>query len=328
MTETTSQNRISIEFAIKAAIIILLWATPALVSKAFVGNQSSFPGLFFGFLRYLLGALSLFAIIAIRGDIKRVIVVFRQNLLGTMICAGWLILMIIGQNFSIYFILGSSSSVLLNFNPVIVYLLAPFFFLDEQYSKVQSIAVIVSTVGIILVFFAAVDLLVVNFTDFLLGNALGFLSAMAWAGYTLTLRKMFSDESSEEVTSVILFLAAIILLLMSNLFEKFPPIENYSLDSIIGLIIIGVGAAGIAFTLYLQLIQKHGATQSANIQFLIPIVSIILAWIFLGEFSILAITGGILCAIGVALVTKQPVNNQEEEKKKTGMKKAKYRLEE
>ncbi|GAH01356.1 unnamed protein product, partial [marine sediment metagenome] len=242
MTETSSQNRISIEFSIKAAIIILLWATPALVSKAFVGNQSSFPGLFFGFLRYLLGALSLFAIIAFRGDIKRLIVVFRHQLLGTLICAGWLILMIIGQNFSIYFILGSSSSVLLNFNPVIVYLLAPFFFLDEQYSKVQSIAVIVSTVGICLVFFAAVDLFVVNFTDFILGNALGFLSGVAWAGYTLTLRKMFSDESSEEVTSVILLLAALILLLMSFLLEKFPPIESYSFDSIIGLIIIGVGA--------------------------------------------------------------------------------------
>ncbi|MHA1206443.1 MAG: hypothetical protein ACTSSO_02605, partial [Candidatus Hodarchaeales archaeon] len=67
MTETTTQNRISIDFVIKAAIIIFFWATPPLISKAFVGNQASFPGLFFGFLRYLLGALSLFAIIAIRG---------------------------------------------------------------------------------------------------------------------------------------------------------------------------------------------------------------------------------------------------------------------
>jgi drug/metabolite transporter (DMT)-like permease len=309
LTEATSRNIFSLDFGIKAAIIIFLWATPALVSKAFVGTQSGFPGLYFGFLRYLLGALSLFTIITFRGNVKRVIAVFKQHLLGTIVCAGWLILMIIGQNFSIHFILGSSSSVLLNFNPVIVYLLAPILFLDEEYSKVQSIAVIISTIGVFLVFLAAVDLLIVDFTDFLLGNALGLLSGVAWAGYTLTLRKLFTDESSEETTAVILLLAAIILFLMSFFTEKFPPLESYSIESIIGLIIIGVGAAGLAFTLYLQLIQKYGAIQSANIQFLIPIVSVILAWIFLNEFSILAIAGGILCAVGVALVTKRPVRS-------------------
>ncbi|MHA1944559.1 MAG: DMT family transporter [Candidatus Hodarchaeales archaeon] len=308
MAETPSRNLISLDFTLKAAIIIFLWATPPLVSKVFVGTQSSFPGLFFGFLRYLLGALSLFTLIVFRGNIKQVIVAFKRHILGVIVCTCWLILMIIGQNFSIYFILGSSSSILLNFNPVIVYIIAPLLFIDEKYSKLQSIAVIVSTIGIILVFLAAVDLLAVNFTDFILGNALGLLSGVAWAGYTLTLKKVFSDESSEEVTSVILFLSAIVLLIMSFLLEQFPPIESYSFDSIIGLIIIGVGAAGIAFTLYLQLVQKYGATYSANIQFLIPIVSLILAWIFLSEFSILAILGGILCAIGVALVTKQPVN--------------------
>ncbi|MHA2028248.1 MAG: DMT family transporter [Candidatus Kariarchaeaceae archaeon] len=309
MTTTPSRNSISIDFAIKAAIIIFFWATPPLVSKVFVGTQSSFSGLFFGFLRYLLGSLSLFILITLRGNIKQVIIVSKQHILGVIICACWLILMIVGQNFSIYFILGSSSSVLLNFNPVIVYLFAPLLFIDEKYSKLQSLAVIISTVGIFLVFLAALDLLAVNFNDFLLGNALGLLSGVAWAGYTLTLRKIFSDESSEEVTSIILFLAAIILFLISSFVEQYPPIESYSIDSIIGLIIIGVGAAGIAFTLYLQLIQKYGATQSANIQFLIPIVSLILAWIFLGEFSILAIGGGILCAVGVALVTKEPKNS-------------------
>ena len=315
MTEMTSHNSISIDFSIKAAIIIFLWATPPLVSKVFVGTQLSFPGLFFGFLRYLLGAFALFVIIIIRGDIKRVIAIFKKNIVGTAVCAGWLILMIVGQNFSIFFILGSSSSVLLNFNHVIVYLIAPFLFVDEKYSKLQSLAVIISTVGIIFVFLAALDLFTVNFNDFLIGNALGLLSSVAWAGYTLTLRRMFSDESSEETTAVILFLAAMILLLMSGITEKFPTIESYSIESIIGLLIIGVGAAGVAFTLYLQLVQKYGATQSANIQFLIPIVSLALAWIFLNEFSILAIAGGILCAIGVAIVTYRPANNKKEEKK-------------
>ena len=83
----------------------------------------------------------------------------------------------------------------------------------------------------------------------------------------------------------------------------FPPLENYTLENITGLVIIGVGAAAIAFTLYLQLVQKYGAVQAANIQFLIPLFSLFFAWIFLGEFSLLALFGGVLCAIGVAIVT-------------------------
>ncbi|MFX0185288.1 MAG: EamA family transporter, partial [Candidatus Hodarchaeota archaeon] len=73
--------------------------------------------------------------------------------------------------------------------------------------------------------------------------------------------------------------------------------------SIWGLVVIGIGAAGVAFTLYLMLVQKYGAIHSGNIQFLIPLLSILLAWIFLGEFSIFAIVGGTLCALGVALVS-------------------------
>ena len=182
MAEIPSRNLFSIDFISKAAIIIFFWATPPLVSKVFVGNQLRFPGLYFGFLRYLLGCLSLFVIITIRGDIKRIFSILKKHLFGIMICSGWLILMIVGQNFSVYFILGSSSSILLNFNPVIVYLLAPIFFLDEEYSRVQSAAVIISTIGIFFVFLSTINIFVVDFKSFLIGNGLGLLSGVAWAG--------------------------------------------------------------------------------------------------------------------------------------------------
>ena len=316
MTQDNPKSTFSLDFLVKASIIIFLWATPALVSREFVGNQMNYPGLFFGFLRYLLGCLSLFMVIMFRRNIKQIYNIFVENLVGILICACWLVLMIIGQNFSIFFILGSSSSVLLNFNPVIVYLIAPLMFLDEHYTRVQSIAAIISSVGIVFVFLAANDLLITNLGDFIIGNALGFLSGAAWAGYTLTLKKIFTGESSEEVTATILSVAAVILFITSLLFEKFPSKNAITFDSTIGLLIIGVGAAGIAFTLYLQLIQRYGATRSANIQFLIPIVSILLAWIFLNEFSLLAVIGGIICAIGVAIVTNQPEKIEKKEEKR------------
>ncbi len=298
-----SRKELSLSFFISALIIVVLWSTPPLVSKIWVGNEELFPGLFFGFLRYLLGFLTLFIILLFRGNLSNSVTLLLKRTKAHIFCALWLVLMIIGQNFSIHYILGASSSVLLNFNPGLVYLVAPILFSDEAYSSRKTLALLISTFGICLVFLASSDLLIDNFNHFLLGNFLGFLSGVAWAGYSLSIKKLFSDDSSLEVTSLNLSFAAVFLLFASLIFETVPPVSSYTIGSVTGLLIIGVGAAAIAFTLYLQLVQNYGAIYAANIQFLIPLFSLLFAWIFLGEFSLLALIGGIICAIGVALIT-------------------------
>ena len=293
----------SINFAITSLIIVVLWSTPPLISKIWVSNESLFPGLYFGFLRYLLGFLTLLFLLLSQRSIKKVLNLLFRRTKSLTFCALWLVLMIVGQNFSVLFILGASSSILLNFNPVLVYLIAPIIFVNEKYSSQKSLAVLLSTVGITFVFFASSELVVTNLTHFLIGNFLGFLSGVAWAGYSLSLKKLFPDESSIEVTSLNLGIAAIFLFIFSLMTEEIPPVTSYTFDSLIGLLIIGVGAAAIAFTLYLQLVQSYGTVRAANIQFLIPLFSLVFAWIFLGEFSLLSLTGGILCALGVAVIT-------------------------
>ena len=302
MSHTTGKS-ISVNFVIKSLIIVVLWSTPPLVSKIWVGTEELFPGLFFGFLRYFLGFLTLFFLLLCRNGLGNLIELFLKRTKALMFCASWLVLMIIGQNFSVFFILGASSSILLNFNPVLVYLIAPLLFVNETYSSQKSIAVLLSTVGIFLVFLASSNLIGVNLSHFLIGNFLGFLSGVAWAGYSLSLKKLFPDESTMGVTALNLGFATLFLLFSSLATETIPPISSYTLESITGLLIIGVGAAAIAFTLYLQLVQTYGTVQAANIQFLIPLFSLLFAWIFLGEYSPLALIGGIICAIGVAVIT-------------------------
>ncbi len=307
-----SRNNLSLNFVVSSLIIVVLWSTPPLVSKEWVGNEGLFPGLFFGFLRYILGFLTLFTIVLIQRKIGNLKNILTKHTKSIIFCSLWLVLMIVGQNFSVHYILGGSSSVLLNFNPGLVYLVAPLLFTDETYSSRKSIALVISIFGICLVFLAESDLLVENFTHFLLGNFLGFLSGVAWAGYSLSLKKMFPDESSIEVTSLNLGFAAVFLLIFSLGFEKIPPASSYTLESITGLLIIGVGAAAIAFTLYLQLVQNFGAIYASNIQFLIPLFSLLFAWMFMGEFSSMAIIGGVICAIGVAIITA-PIEKKKDE---------------
>ena len=223
--------------------------------------------------------------------------------------------MIFGQNFSVHYILGSSSSVLLNFNPIFIYLIAPVLFIDENYTARKTFGFIISTIGIVLVFLA-LETGTISIIDFIIGNGLGLLSGVAWAGYSLSLKWFFQEGQSEEVTALNLIIASIILLLISLITEPLPPIESYTLESVWGIVVIGVGAAAVAFTLYLQLVQKYGPTRAGNIQFMIPLVSLFFAWIFLGEFSVYTLIGGIFCAIGVALVNyERPRVNPNGEKK-------------
>ncbi|MFX0087141.1 MAG: DMT family transporter [Candidatus Hodarchaeota archaeon] len=294
-------SKIDFNFISKSSIIVLLWSTPPLVSKLWVGTKEAFPGLFFGFLRYSFGFTALiFIILFHQGNFNSLKVILRKQPKTIIFCAMWLVLMIIGQNFSVSFILGSSSSVLLNFNPCIIYLFAPILFTDESYTKNKTIGFIISSIGILIVFLASLE--ATSLFNFFIGNFLGFLSGIAWAGYSLTLKLYFQEKGSEEVTALNLLSAAFILFLLSLVMEHHPPVESFTLESIWGLIIIGFGAAAIAFTLYLQLVQKYGSIKAGNIQFLIPLVSLLIAWILLGEYSFLTLIGGIFCAVGVALV--------------------------
>ncbi len=303
LNQIKGQSIPSFGFFSKGSIIVILWATPPLVSKIWVGNEAYFPPFFFGFLRYLLGFLTLFILLVFQGKLNTLFGIWASKKKELAFCSLWLVLMILGQNLSVIFILGASSSILLNFNPVFVYLIAPLLFIDEDYTPRKTFAVVLSSFGIILVFLAAENLLTSDPVGFIIGNFLGLLSGVAWAGYSLSLKKLFQNKSSEEITTLNLLFASILLLLISLSLEELPPLSAYTFESIFGLLIIGVGAAAIAFTLYLQLIQTYGAVEASNIQFLIPLVSLVFAWIFLDEFSLLALFGGIVCAIGVVLVT-------------------------
>lgn len=299
-----SSRNLDLNFILKSSVIVVFWSTPPLVSKLWVGTKEAFPGLFFGFLRYSLGFTALILIVLFQQrnlqSLKRIILEKPKIIL---FCSFWLVLMIIGQNFSVYFILGSSSSVLLNFNPSIIYLFAPILFADEIYSKNKTLGFIVSSVGIFFIFFASIE--AISFVNFAIGNFLGLLSGIAWAGYSLSLKKYFQDDDSEAVTALNLMSAAVLLFIFSLITETPPPMDSFTIESIWGILVIGFGAAAIAFTLYLQLVQNYGSIRAGNIQFLIPMVSLLIAWIFLGEFSLFTLIGGSLCAIGVALVNHE-----------------------
>lgn len=74
----------------------------------------------------------------------------------------------------------------------------------------------------------------------------------------------------------------------------------------ISAVLLGILCTGVAFVLYYRLIHRIGAPRAATVTYLVPLFSVLWAWIFLGEALTvrMAIAGGLILG-GVAVSQRQ-----------------------
>jgi drug/metabolite transporter (DMT)-like permease len=80
--------------------------------------------------------------------------------------------------------------------------------------------------------------------------------------------------------------------------------------AVIAVLLLGIGSTGVAFVLNYQLLSSEGAVAGSIVGYLLPVVSVLLGFIFLGEkLDFLVVSGMIIVLIGVALsrIQKSPV---------------------
>ncbi|MBP2325745.1 drug/metabolite transporter (DMT)-like permease [Kibdelosporangium banguiense] len=81
-----------------------------------------------------------------------------------------------------------------------------------------------------------------------------------------------------------------------------PPPVHISQQGLIAVVILGIFATGITFHLTFRIIADEGATNAATVGYLLPVVSVLLGAIVLGEgFSIRVAIGMVVVLIGVAM---------------------------
>ena len=120
-----------------------------------------------------------------------------------------------------------------------------------------------------------------------LGNFVAILSGLALAGATIGMRQQ-KDGSPVETTLLGHILTVIIGL--PFLFQA-----NFSLQNIIGILVLGVFQLGIAYILYALAIKHLTALETILIMFLEPILNPIWVLIFYGEKpGIYSLVGGII----------------------------------
>ncbi|GAA1355144.1 DMT family transporter [Saccharothrix algeriensis] len=80
-----------------------------------------------------------------------------------------------------------------------------------------------------------------------------------------------------------------------------------SWQALVAVGVLGVFGTGVAFVINYRLIEDEGPTNATTVGYLLPVVSVLLGAVFLGEeLNLRVVAGMVVVLVGVALTRKQP----------------------
>ncbi|MFH2068298.1 MAG: EamA family transporter [Candidatus Omnitrophota bacterium] len=206
---------------------------------------------------------------------------------------------IFGMNVLIFYSLkytaSTSTSILMNSNPIIIALMAGFM-LKEKPSRREILGVLIGFLGCYLTISQG------RFSGIVYGGDLLALAAsFCWAFYTITAKKtgviarygaVLATFWSAVFGSIMLFLALFLLKI---------PFAATKTGWLVG-IYLGLIPAGLGFTLWFFAVQRLKMVAAGILQFLAPLTTGIIAFWWLKEgISGYTISGGVLILVGAIL---------------------------
>lgn len=303
-------NLEKLKYSYFATVVIVGWALTPPIGEFLIAVNKELHPLQLSFLRYLLAFLGLLTILLIknRKAIVSTVRALKKKWKYYIFTAMTSALMPVFLFFAVRWTSASAASFLLNANIVYIPLFA-FLLMRDRVKKIQMVGIFVTLVGLFILIFEK-ELISHNFTLSelsIIGNILALLSGVAWGLYTVSLKKFFGDEDPMAVTALNLFFGAILLFIAVAVFEGFH--TNLSLLGGGLVVVIAVVSTSLAYTYWLELLGVLSATKTGILQAFVPVLSTIIAVIWLKEtMSYLFFIGTPLIILGTLLVETVPTD--------------------
>lgn len=254
----------------------LIWGVNFPVIKAALAE---IPPMAFNALRFPLASLTVFLIIRIRGELtwpERVDLprVFLLGILGNVFYQGFFIFGLDGT-------LAGNASILLATIPVWTLSLSTLR-RHETPGAMVWVGIMATLGGMALVVMGG-NLTLGFQRGTLLGDLLMVAAAMTWATYAVGSRKLIRKYGSLPVTAWTLWIgsAGLVLLGLPDLLQAPPGAASAVTWG--GVVYAGVLAVGLAYILWNRGVRRIGSSRTAAYQNLVPVVALLVAWIWLGE---------------------------------------------
>ena len=274
------------------ALFVLLWAT------GFIGAKFGLPyapPLKFLSLRFVIViALMTLIALAMRAPWPRGVQIAHVAVAGILLQAGYLGGVFVGID------LGMSaglSSLIVSLQPILTAFAGPLF--GEAVSRRQWAGFVLGFGGVFMVVYNKINLGMVS---------TGALAVTLVALLTITLgtiyQKRYCGRQDLRTQSVVQFIAALAVLLpLSFAFETREVVWSGEFIFAMSWLVLVLSLGAIS--LLLALIRRGAATAVSSLMYLVPAVTVVMAWLVFDEtLTPLAIGGIVIAVIGVALVVR------------------------
>jgi len=174
---------------------------------------------------------------------------------------------------------------------------------NEQLTKKQIFGIGVAAVGALTVILGG-SLSFPDNADFFSGSLILLLTPVCWAIYNLSGKKVVGKYDPFLVVAYVTVLGGLCLVPFSLLENTFYRIFSLSLQGWLAILFLAVACSFFGYYTWLYVLKQVGATVTSSFLFIEPLVTVLLAAIFVEEvIGWSVVLGGFLIFIGVYLVT-------------------------
>jgi len=290
LTDPTDQRNGQRLATIAAVITVILWASAFVAIRAAADHYS--PGaLAFG--RLAVGTLGL-GVIAMRYSRPRP----RGKALKLIIAYGvaWFAGYTVVLNQAEHHLDAGTAAMLVNVAPILVAVSAGLL-LGEGFPRTLIIGVSVAFVGVVIIAVGGPD---GALTGSGIGIALALLAAVLYASGALLQKVALRTVDAVTATFWGCLVGAVVLVPFAPQFVAETVVAAPSALAVV--VYLGVFPTAIAFSTWAWALARTNAGPMTATTLAVPAIAVVMSWVLLGELpTILAMAGGMLCVVGVAI---------------------------
>ena len=275
-----------------ALVTVVLWAS------AFVGIRAAATDLTPGSIalgRLLVGTVALGVLVAVRPRVRP-----SGRDLGLIVAFGlvWFAVYNLALNEAERNVDAGTAAMLVNVGPIFIAIFAGMF-LGEGFPARLLIGCAIALAGTVLIGVATSSGVVAGGSA-TLGIVLCLTAALAYAAGVTLQKPVLRRVPTYEVTWLGCLVGAVACLPFApNLVRELGAADP---TNVAWLIYLGLFPTAIGFTTWAYALRRTPAGRLGSMTYLVPPVAIVIAWLLLSEAPpALAIAGGLLCIVGVAV---------------------------
>ncbi len=192
-----------------------------------------------------------------------------------------------------------TAALLINTSPIFTALLAGWLLKEKLHTR-GWIGLLISLAGTVLIVLGRDESFTGNW-----GTLLVLVASLSSAAYVVVEKPLMNRYTPLELTTWAIWAATLELLPFS--WPLWNNVGHAPASAIIAAVYLGIFPAALAFFTWNYVLSKMSASELCGYQYLMPVIAVVMAWLWLGEIpSLITLFGGAIAIIGVLLITLGP----------------------